>query len=216
MASKFQSRLVGTIVLVAVGVIVLPDILDGEKLHYKEEFVAIPIKPQLESEVESFKIQDPVDDAVSLPDEPVQEVIDEPIKAKPVLQHAHGQESHKGEHKPEHKTATHHSAPKKTATAQHKPEVVKVKEVKVVERNHYQDSGWIIQLVSLRSGDNAEKMAKDLRNKGYRASVVKANNFYRVIVGPDVSRSKLESQLPKLKKLSGAQGQIQTFKPLKP
>lgn len=31
MASKFQSRLVGTIILVAVGVIVLPDVLDGKK-----------------------------------------------------------------------------------------------------------------------------------------------------------------------------------------
>ena len=49
MASKFQSRLVGTIILVAVGVIVLPDVLDGKKLHYKEEFASIPIKPNLVS-----------------------------------------------------------------------------------------------------------------------------------------------------------------------
>lgn len=31
MASKFQNRLVGTIVLVALGVIVLPGLLDGQK-----------------------------------------------------------------------------------------------------------------------------------------------------------------------------------------
>lgn len=30
MASKFQNRLVGTIILVAIGVIVLPDVLDGK------------------------------------------------------------------------------------------------------------------------------------------------------------------------------------------
>lgn len=38
MASKFQNRLVGTIVLVALGVIVLPGLLDGQKKHYQDEF----------------------------------------------------------------------------------------------------------------------------------------------------------------------------------
>ncbi len=40
MASKFQNRLVGTIVLVALGVIVLPGLLDGQKKHYQDEFAA--------------------------------------------------------------------------------------------------------------------------------------------------------------------------------
>ncbi|GAD88385.1 MULTISPECIES: SPOR domain-containing protein [Vibrio] len=204
MASKFQSRLVGTIVLVAVGVIVLPDILDGEKSHYQEETVAIPIKPQLESEVESFEVLDPVEEDVSLPPEPVEEVI--PDHSAPKA-HKVAEVKHEAKAAPKH-TTKH--------VTKHKPEVVKVKEHKVVERNHYQDSAWIIQLVSLRNAENAEKMAKDLQKSGYRASVVKANNFYRVIVGPDVSRSKLEAELPKLNKLLGANGQIQTFKPLKP
>lgn len=60
MASKFQSRLVGTIILVAIGVIVLPDVLDGKKLHYKEEFASIPIKPELDSNVEVFEVLDPL------------------------------------------------------------------------------------------------------------------------------------------------------------
>lgn len=46
MASKFQNRLVGTVILVAVGVIVLPGLLDGKKKHYKEEFAAIPLVPK--------------------------------------------------------------------------------------------------------------------------------------------------------------------------
>lgn len=40
MASKFQSRLVGTIVLVAIGVIVLPDVLDGKKRILKKRLPA--------------------------------------------------------------------------------------------------------------------------------------------------------------------------------
>ncbi|PLR34007.1 cell division protein DedD [Chimaeribacter californicus] len=46
MASKFQNRLVGTIILVAVGVIVLPGLLDGKKKHYEDEFAAIPLVPK--------------------------------------------------------------------------------------------------------------------------------------------------------------------------
>jgi len=45
-ASKFQNRLVGTVIIVALGVIVLPGILDGKKKHYKEEFAAIPLVPK--------------------------------------------------------------------------------------------------------------------------------------------------------------------------
>jgi DedD protein len=36
-ASKFQNRLVGTIVLVALGVIIR-QLLDGQKKHYQDEF----------------------------------------------------------------------------------------------------------------------------------------------------------------------------------
>lgn len=46
MASKFQNRLVGTIIIVALGVIILPGLLDGKKKHYQDEFAAIPLVPK--------------------------------------------------------------------------------------------------------------------------------------------------------------------------
>jgi len=52
-ASKFQNRLVGTVILVAVGVIVLPGLLDGKKKHYKEEFAAIPLVPKPDDQQDS-------------------------------------------------------------------------------------------------------------------------------------------------------------------
>lgn len=49
MASKFQNRLVGTVILVALVVIFLPDLMDGNKLAQKEEaFAKIPLRPELE------------------------------------------------------------------------------------------------------------------------------------------------------------------------
>lgn len=65
MASKFQNRLAGTIVLFAIGVIVLPSLLDGEKKKYQEDFAAIPLVP---------KLGDPIDNRSLQPIEPLPDV----------------------------------------------------------------------------------------------------------------------------------------------
>ena len=181
MASKFQSRLVGTIILVAIGVIVLPDVLDGKKTHYKEDIASIPIKPELDSDVEKFEILDPVEDQVVLPDSPV-EVIAQTNQSD--------------------------------AATQSKPLAVKVKET--AERNDYQDSAWLIQLMALKNAENAKTVVKDLQKRGYQAHTKQENGFTRIIIGPDVSKTKLERQLLELEKITGAKGQLLKFKPLNP
>ncbi|HHF0510529.1 TPA: SPOR domain-containing protein [Vibrio antiquarius] len=197
MASKFQSRLVGTIILVAVGVIVLPDVLDGKKLHYKEEFASIPIKPELDSDVESFEILEPVEDDIALPDSPVEAVVQEQEGAQVAA-----------------------SEPDPTPTP--KPEVIKQPEQvevatrPVQEKNQYEDSAWIIQLMALKNHENAVALVADLQKRGYQAHTKKENEFTRVIVGPDVSKSKLERQVKELQKITGSKGQLLKFKPLNP
>ncbi|ALR92078.1 MULTISPECIES: SPOR domain-containing protein [Vibrio] len=197
MASKFQSRLVGTIILVAVGVIVLPDVLDGKKLHYKEEFASIPIKPELDSDVENFEILEPVEDDIMLPDSPVEAVVQEREDAQVAV-----------------------SEPEPVPTS--KPEVIKQPEqVEVVtrpvqEKNQYEDSAWIIQLMALKNHENAVALVADLQKRGYQAHTKKENEFTRVIVGPDVSKSKLERQVQELQKITGSKGQLLKFKPLNP
>ncbi|MCZ2369472.1 SPOR domain-containing protein [Vibrio diabolicus] len=197
MASKFQSRLVGTIILVAVGVIVLPDVLDGKKLHYKEEFASIPIKPELDSDVENFEILEPVEDDIALPDSPVEAVVQEQEGAQVAA-----------------------SEPEPAPTS--KPEVIKQPEqVEVVtrpvqEKNQYEDSAWIIQLMALKNHENAVALVADLQKRGYQAHTKKENEFTRVIVGPDVSKSKLERQVQELQKITGSKGQLLKFKPLNP
>ncbi|SON50138.1 putative DedD protein [Vibrio tapetis subsp. tapetis] len=181
MASKFQSRLVGTIILVAVGVIVLPDVLDGKKEHYQEDLASIPIKPVQESEVESFEVLDPIEDDVSLPESPVE------ITIQP---EAAGESS--------------------------KAEQLVVVEKTVPEKNQYQDSAWIIQLMALKNVDNAKKLVADLQKRGYQAHIKQENGYSRVIIGPDVSKPKLERQVKELQKITGAKGQLLKFKPLNP
>ncbi len=183
MASKFQSRLVGTVIIVAIGVIVLPDVFDGQKQHYKEEFAAIPIKPtatvteldEQGAETEQFEIQQPVAVKQDLPQDPVIVTIDDDNK-----------------------------------------QVVKVEEKPVREKNQYNDSAWIIQVSAVRNKDNANNLVLDLQKRGFQAHLQSSNDLYRVIVGPDVSKAKLEQQAKELEKIMGANVQLQTFKPLNP
>ncbi len=180
MASKFQSRLVGTVILVAIGVIVLPDVLDGKKMHYQEDMTSIPIKPELNSDVEKFEILDPVEDQVALPESPV--------------------------------AVTQESSPVSESADEPVQTVVK----EVPEKNEYQDSAWIIQLMALKNADNALNVVNDLQKRGYQAHTKQENGFTRVIIGPDVSKSKLERQLLELEKVTGSKGQLLKFKPLNP
>lgn len=69
MASKFQNRLVGSIILVSLGVIILPDVFDGKKQHYQEDVISIPLKP--ETHLDRFEIQTPLVSETQLPPSPV-------------------------------------------------------------------------------------------------------------------------------------------------
>lgn len=194
MASKFQSRLVGTIVLVAIGVIVLPDVLDGKKTHYKEDIASIPIKPELDSEAETFEVLDPLEDKVALPESPVEVAQEEaPVESQETP-----------------------SQPKTVVEQPPVRETVEVTARNVPEQNEYDDSAWIIQLMALKNAENAEVLVKDLQKRGYQAHTRHENNFTRVIIGPDVSKSKLERQIIELEKITGSKGQLLKFKPLNP
>ncbi|WP_298773836.1 SPOR domain-containing protein [uncultured Shewanella sp.] len=47
MSNRFQNRLVGVVVIVALGVLFLPDLLNGKKQRQEETFTEIPLKPVL-------------------------------------------------------------------------------------------------------------------------------------------------------------------------
>ncbi len=181
MASKFQSRLVGTIILVAVGVIVLPDVLDGEKKHYKEELAVIPIKPDVSVDVESFEVLEPVQVDTVLLDNPVDMVtVTEP------------------------------------QTSEAKSDQVDAIVSDTSQQTDDNVSAWIIQLMALKNAENAKTLVKDLQNRGYQAHTKQESEFTRVIIGPDVSKVKLEKQIKELHKITGSEGQLLKFNPLNP
>lgn len=182
MASKFQNRLVGTIILVAIGVIVLPDFLDGKKTHYQDDIASIPIKPTTSSDSESYKIVNPVQDTASLPKEPVQATV----------------------------------TSSKSTESGSKSDNVSVEVKSTPDKAQFKGSAWIIQLMALKNADNAENVVKDLQKRGYQAHSKKENGFTRVIIGPNISKQKLEREIAELQKITGSKGRLLKFNPLNP
>ncbi len=185
MASRFQNRLVGTIILVSIGVIILPDVFDGKKTHYQEDVASVPLKPEMTDSEETYEIVEPKEVEVNLPESPVEAKAEAPV--------------------------TNNSSSSAVSVPEVKTEVREV-----ADANEYEDSAWIIQLMALKNSDNAKKLVNDLQKRGYQAHTKVENGFTRVIIGPDISKTKLERQLSELEKITGSKGQLIKFKPLNP
>ena len=54
MTNTLRNRLVGSIIIAAAGIIIIPSILDGQKASYKDDFKPIPARPEFKS-VQSAK-----------------------------------------------------------------------------------------------------------------------------------------------------------------
>lgn len=215
MASKFQNRLVGTIILVAVGVIVLPGLLDGQKKYYQDEFAAIPLVPKpgdsdepdmLPQVNQALPAQPPegaaaevqagnatpsgLRDAVMQPELTIANN-DVPVpreRPKPV---------EKPQPKPvENKPETRAAEPvAKTEPAVEKPPV---------------GQAFVVQVGALKNADKVNEIVAKLRLAGYKAYTLPStpvqNSVTRIMVGPDASKEKLNSSLNELKSLSGLPG----------
>ncbi|OOE46613.1 SPOR domain-containing protein [Salinivibrio kushneri] len=180
MASKLQKRIVGTLVLVSIGVIVLPDVLDGKKEHYQESYESIPLRDDFDSEVSQAPIKAPQVVEVDAPDTKVKE-----------------RQTNELDNEPAPKPASSDTA-SSSASAQ--------------------EGAWMIRLGTFSNQDNARRLVKQLREKGYQAHIlpkaIQPGDLAKVVVGPHVSKSALESQLTDLQSLTGLKGQLRKFDPL--
>lgn len=195
MSSPFQRRIVGTIILVAIGVIVLPDLFDGKKQHYQEEFASIPIKPQLSTNSVHFDVKEPEIVDAELPDEPVEVQV----------------------------VSTNQEKTSQSSSIEENEEVLEIVENANTTENEkidYAKNAWIIQLGVFRNVDNGKALVHKLRSKGFQAHLLpkspKEDDLVRVVVGPNISKESLEEQLPKLKEMTNLNGRIFKFNPLNP
>ena len=192
MASKFQNRLVGTIVLVALGVIVLPGLLDGQKKHYQDEFAAIPLVPKAGDRDEPDMMPAATQ---ALPTQPP-EFEPEPAPVAPP--------------KPK---PVEPPKPKVEAPPAPKPEPKPVVEEKAAPTG----KAYVVQLGALKNADKVNEIVGKLRGAGYRVytspSTPVQGKITRILVGPDASKDKLKGSLGELKQLSGLSGVVMGYTP---
>ena len=71
-----------------------------------------------------------------------------------------------------------------------------------------QSGAWIIQLGVFSNAENAKSLVSRLRSSGFVASTQRVGTLTRVLVGPDTSKAKLQSQLSSINAVGGTSGKI--------
>ena len=178
----FKQRIVGALVLVALAVIFLPMLLSRQEEPVRDVEIDAPAMPEAPpvARVEVEPVDVPV--AQLLPDEPVplEEQAAIPLKPEPVVSAP--------------PAVAPAPAPQAPAAA---PQRLDADILPV---------SWSIQLASLSSSENAQKLQQELRNQGYNAYIRNAEGMNRVFVGPVIERAeanRLRDQLNRQKKLNG-------------
>lgn len=204
MASKFQNRLVGTVILVALGVIILPGLLDGKKKHYQDEFAAIPLVPK-PGDVEESDVVPPVSQPLpAQPPEGAASLVEQQAANEAAMQqaanHAAQQQpavappavaESKPAPQPKPKPAEVKSVepkpvepkPKPAPKPEVKPEVKpapkpveqpKPAETKPAEEKAPAGQAYVVQLGALKNAAKVNEIVASLRLSGHRAFTVPA------------------------------------------
>jgi len=194
-ASTFQHRLVGTIILVAIGIIFLPDLLDGQKVTYRENAASIPLRPALVELAEPVNF-DSFDNEVA-----DAELLIEPA---PTVNLA----AVKKVEPPVHTSKPITKAPKLV------PVVKPAETAKVIPPV---GNSWSIRLGTFKNSVAVDDLVKKIRKAGFDAYRLprykQAGQLNRLYVGPNVNKNELKRLLPKLKNITGLKGVIEKFDP---
>ena len=230
MASKFQNRLVGTIVLVALGVIVLPGLLDGQKKHYKDEFAAIPLVPKPGDRDEPDMLPAVTQALPAQPPEGAAEEVQAGDAAAPSLNASRMAANSSAEENgaPSPAPGVEQPKPKPVEKPQPKPEPKPEPQRTVVNATPVPPAAeepasaptgkaYVVQLGALKNADKVNEIVSKLRGAGYRVytspSTPVQGKITRILVGPDASRDKLKGSLDELKQLSGLSGVVMGYTP---
>ena len=213
MNAGFINRLVGTTIVVVAAIVFIPNILDGEKVHYKEGFKAIPERP----EYTTIDLQEVIDNKVASAEQPSQIPVEDTqandadlvanetqqIDTAPQMVEASIDEPviNKGE-------------PKVAVQEPAKP-VAKAPEPTRKPEENLTQMAYVIQLGSFSHAPNVKSLQEKLKANGFKTFTrpIKTPNgtLTKVFVGPSLSKKELESKLTELKQLTKLNGKVTQF-----
>jgi DedD protein len=207
MTSTLQNRLVGTIIVVALVVILVPEFLDGEKRVNKQEFVNVPpvaelVQVQNTETFDTSEVQQQVNQSVELVDELPVDADDSEDKTNLATNDL---QTPKTAQDIEPKDAT-------TELSGNEPTPSINNDLAEIE---IKDSGWVVQLGSFKHEKNVKELLNTLNNAGYRAYsrpvMTSVGELTKVFVGPELDKEKLELALPHLTEITHLKGKITAF-----
>jgi len=205
--SGFINRLVGTSIVVIAAIVFIPNILDGEKVHYKEGFKAIPER----SEFKTIDLQESIDEKVAQAEPLKQEQIEDIAADDDVLTSKESQ--YAAEPEIVEASIEPQTAPEPVAKA---PEPVKAKPIapRKSEEN-LTDMAYVIQLGSFSHAANVKALQAKLKAKGFKTFTkpIKTPNgtLTKVFVGPSLDKAELTKKLPELKALTKLNGKVTQY-----
>ncbi|EMO5258709.1 cell division protein DedD [Proteus mirabilis] len=212
MASKFQNRLVGAVVLVAVGVIFLPTLFDGDKKYNEDQFASIPLvpKPGDEQDIESIA---PIEQTTT-PSTP-SEGASEAMISEAVTGIEQPQVSTPEVSEPQVAPSTPVVEPPKVVNPPVEPPTTPPPAVS--ETTAPKGEAWVVQLGALKNAAKVEEIIAKMHLSGYPVYTVPARpvsgKVTRIYIGPNASKAELQAMLPRLKELTGLQGEVRAYKP---
>lgn len=200
--SGFINRLVGTSIVVIAAIVFIPNILDGEKVHYKEGFKAIPER----SEFKTIDLQQSIDQKVA-DAQPLKEDKIEDIQPDDTAYEQQNSVTQTGN------TAQPAMV---EAVIPDTNNTVTVKNTPMRQTNENLTSmAYVIQLGSFSHAANVKALQAKLKAKGFKTFTrpVKTPNgtLTKVFVGPSLNKQELQSQLPALKELTKLNGKVTQF-----
>lgn len=187
MASKFQNRLVGAVVLVAVGVIFLPTLFDGDKKYNEDQFASIPLvpKPGDEQDIESIA---PIEQTTT-PSTP-SEGASEAMISEAVTGVEQPQVSTPEVSEPQVAPSTPVVEPPKVVNPPVEPPTTLPPAVS--ETTAPKGEAWVVQLGALKNAAKVEEIIAKMHLSGYPVYTVPARpvsgKVTRIYIGPNASK----------------------------
>ena len=139
MDTRLKHRIVGSLVLLALAVIFLPEFLDGDKAYRQPNFAPMPDSPQITTQAPEVVFLEP---EVKSHNKQVEQEASQPVEiASNVAEQA--------------------------TTAEVQKRVAEDPEAGDTRLEQYKDNAWVIQLGMFRNRENVIKLVTQLRQEGY-------------------------------------------------
>jgi DedD protein len=240
MTSAFKNRLIGSSILIIAAIVFLPDLLDGQKQVVKDEFKAIPQRPEFstvqqeqvftkqqlaekQQELLATPVNQPAVDA-ALPDDSFAEVTAgapgseaSTDSAAMVAQAAQGTDTDPIPVPTDNPLAPE---PAVDTVAQSVTPPATEKPVELKGNPALNETAWIVRVGSFSKVDNATALVAKLKEAGFTTFTRSTTNaqgqsMVSVVVGPELKKERLEQKLPQLQQLTGIAGlKLTAFKPI--